>query len=640
MYVTKTIILVLFACIQTIFCQNLKELQKLQEEYKKALERQSLQKPQDISNAEKTIKNIAIPEKLVYSRKDIESLLVNTEKMLKQLQFLEDSTSKMPFIGYEFFTKRDSIPFWQNLPINKNYILGAGDEIIIALWGESSSYDTKIINRDGQIFIENIGILDLGGKSVSNAKNYIKSKYSRVYSTLLGENPKSFIDLSLGELKSINVHFVGFVNIPGVHMVHPFSSVINGLIQAGGINIDGSLRDISISRDGEEIGNIDLYSYIINGNSLDDLRLMDQDIIHVPPRKSTIPLSGRVLRPGYYEMTANETISDLIAFSGGVDRFASKNIFVYKNTISDKNGYIFEKNENPKFKIFQGDSVHIPIDKKPENFIVIQGQVKNPGKYPYNQKLKLRNIIEATSSLDDEDFSLTMNLSNISIFRKNPSNNKPIKILTKLNDNPILKNGDYITISPSNYLNPIESIAITGEIKSPGVYPVNNITTLKDILNLTGGYTEFAMEEGIEVFRDSLKIAWETYNFALIDGDSLNVLKKSGLIRVKGEVNIPGFISFNKNYSLKDYIKKAGGLTAFAEKNTIYITYPNGSSFPFSGWKKPKVKEGSIITVEQRTIGGKNNVSGLEVFSSISSQAASIATTLLSISLLMNQSSN
>ena len=138
----------------------------------------------------------------------------------------------------------------------------------------------------------------------------------------------------------------------------------------------------------------------------------------------------------------------------------------------------------------------------------------------------------------------------------------------------------------------------------------------------------------------ALKISWETYNFALIDGDSLNVLKKSGLIRVKGEVNIPGFISFNKNYSLKDYIKKAGGLTAFAEKNTIYITYPNGSSFPFSGWKKPKVKEGSIITVEQRTIGGKNNVSGLEVFSSISSQAASIATTLLSISLLMNQSSN
>ena len=102
----------------------------------------------------------------------------------------------MPYIGYEFFTKRDTIPFWQNLPISKNYILCPGDEVIIALWGESNSYNTETINRDGQIFIDNIGILNLGGKSIENAKKYIISKYSRVYSTLIGQSPKSFIDLT------------------------------------------------------------------------------------------------------------------------------------------------------------------------------------------------------------------------------------------------------------------------------------------------------------------------------------------------------------------------------------------------------------------------------------------------------------
>ena len=82
--------------------------------------------------------------------------------------------------------------------------------------------------------------------------------------------------MTLGELKSINVHFVGFVNIPGVHMVHPFSNVISGLIQAGEVNKSGSLRKIQILRDGEDIATIDIYKYIINGNSIDDIRLMDR----------------------------------------------------------------------------------------------------------------------------------------------------------------------------------------------------------------------------------------------------------------------------------------------------------------------------------------------------------------------------
>ena len=143
---------------------------------------QALQKPREVSEAEKLASSTALPDKLIYSRKDIESLLVNTEKLLEQLKFLEDSTKKMPYIGYNIFTQRDTIPFWQNLPIPKYYSLGPGDEVIISLWGETDSYHSKIINRDGQIYIKNIGILNLGGKTVDQAKEHVLSKYSRVYS--------------------------------------------------------------------------------------------------------------------------------------------------------------------------------------------------------------------------------------------------------------------------------------------------------------------------------------------------------------------------------------------------------------------------------------------------------------------------
>ena len=102
-----------------------------------------------------------------------------------------------------------------------------------------------------------------------------------VYSTLIGSTPKSYIDVTIGELKSINVHFVGFVNIPGVHLVHPFSNVINGLIQAGGVDIKGSLREIQIIRKSKVISITDLYSYLLQGKPLKDIRLNDQDIIYV-----------------------------------------------------------------------------------------------------------------------------------------------------------------------------------------------------------------------------------------------------------------------------------------------------------------------------------------------------------------------
>ena len=639
----KSIYLCITALLSTLaitFGQNFQELQKLQNEYKKALERQALQKPNDIYEAEKTAKSTALPDKLIYSRKDIESLLVNTEKLLQQLKFLEDSSKKMPHIGYEFFSRRDTIPFWQNLPLSKNYKLGPGDEVIISLWGESSAYSSEIINRDGQIYIEKIGVLNLGGKSVLDARNYVLSKYSRVYSTLLGESPKSFIDLTIGELKSVNVHFIGFVNIPGVHMIHPFSNVITGLIQAGGVDIRGSLRDVRVIRDDETIASIDVYNYIISGKSLGDLRLMDQDIIYLPPRKSTIPITGSVLRPGYYELLNNESIKSLLSFAGGKERRSSDQVFLFKNSTASKNSYIIEIKDTSTYPLSNGDSLHLPIKPDIDNYVEIHGQIKNPGKYPYNSNVDLKTIFNATMSFEDADFMKTVNLSKISIFRRNASSDKPLKIFTTLEQNIGLENGDHITVARKNANHPIESVKITGQINTPGIYPVNVLTSLSDLLNLSGGLTEYALKNGIEIFRDSLKIGWESEDFILESGDSLNVLKKTGLIFVDGEVNVPGYLSFKKNDSLKKYIHRAGGFTAFANKNNIFVKYPNGTSSSLSTWSSPKVTEGSIIFVNQRTISMANETSGWQAFSLIFSQTANVATTLITLSLLANQQNN
>ena len=122
------------------------------------------------------------------------------------------------------------------------------------------------------------------------------------------------------------------------------------------------------------------------------------------------------------------------------------------------------------------------------------------------------------------------------------------------------------------------------------------------------------------------------------DNDSLNVLKKTGLVLVSGEVNVPGYVSYKKGDSIKDYIKRAGGYSAFAETSDVLIIYPNGTAVPKLTWSSPKVMEGSTIVVNQRTLSGSaNSATGWEAFSIISNQAGNVATSLLTLVLLLNQ---
>ena len=72
----------------------------------------------------------------------------------------------------------------------------------------------------------------------------------------------------------------------------------------------------------------------------------------------------------------------------------------------------------------------------------------------------------------------------------------------------------------------------------------------------------------------------------------------------------------------------------------VYIKYPNGTSSSVNSWLKPKIREGSIIFINQKGLASKDEVSGWQIFATVSSQASSLAATLLTLSILMNQGSS
>ena len=190
-----------------------------------------------------------------------------TKQQLELIQELEekekDEAKQLKHFGYDFFTMRDTLSIWNNLPVPPNYILGPGDEIIISLWGETQLRDNYTIGREGMVYVERVGQLSLTGKSMEQAKKYLEKQFQKVYETLKGSRPSTYMDVSLGQLKSINVTFVGEVKSPGIYPVHPFSTVLTGLIQAGGVDTTGSLRNIQIIRPVTDPQQVDMYAFCL-----------------------------------------------------------------------------------------------------------------------------------------------------------------------------------------------------------------------------------------------------------------------------------------------------------------------------------------------------------------------------------------
>ena len=153
-----------------------------------------------------------------------------------------DTLNSIPYYGYDYFTLRDSIFFTDNNPITNNYILGSGDEVVITMWGDAELNTKKEINKNGTIFIDNVGQITLAGKSIKQAKRILKDSFSVKYSRLKSNNPSTFLDISVGKLNPINVHIIGGANAAGISLLYPNINFLHAIIQSGGISKNGSLR--------------------------------------------------------------------------------------------------------------------------------------------------------------------------------------------------------------------------------------------------------------------------------------------------------------------------------------------------------------------------------------------------------------
>ena len=626
----KHIVYVLFVSVFALgYGQSTQELQRLRSDYEK------FQRDQN---------QLAIPKGVDQEFKPGTGLpreaQITSYQPMAVDEIMEDEGLK--HFGYDFFTRRDEVAFWENLPTPANYLLGSGDELVISLWGETQIREKYTITRDGKIYDGKVGLLTLTGKSMGEARQYLKDQFARVYATLKGKNATTFIDVSLGELRSINVNFVGQIKYPGVYPIHPFSTVITGLIQAGGVDTTGSLRQIQVKRDGSTEETIDLYNYLISGEVSSNIQLRDQDIVVIPPRTSVVEIDSAVVSPGIYESIPGETIYDMIHYAGGRKQDASETVGIHKIKPKSErtNGIIYEAYyldfESTKLiPAANVDQISVRHLFHEVQQVEIIGQVKVPGQYHYYEGMTFKNLLKLSGGLEDSTYTKSVYLEKAEIIRRNPGSRYDEVISVKLgkilnNDTEkkiVLHNLDRVVVHANSNFFEKEHVQILGEVNIPGSYPlISDNETLQSVLNRAGNFTSNAMKNGIAIYRDrkyfevttsqatllsdgtdgtdgtdgKVRVAWQNVSVTLMPGDSVVVKESPGTVNVSGKVYNPGLIEFRKEKGLKYYISGAGGVTEQGNKKSIIVIYANGVVSPKKWYSTPKIEDGATIIVNEK----------------------------------------
>ena len=499
------------------------------------------------------------------------------------------------YFGYDYF--QSNINFFDNIPTPIDFKLGAGDEIILSLWGEINLRERFIINKEGLIYYENIGFINLSNKTVKEAENHLANELSKIYSTLKdNENPTRLM-IELGKLKSLNIYFSGEIAKPGVQLVHPFSDIFVALIQAGGVNIEGSLRNVQLIRNNKIISSVDFYDFFSRGvNDFSSLRLIDGDIIHIPTIKNRVEITGAVLRPGFYELLETEDLNKLIDYSAGLSPKASSYVTIDTvkpiNERSSQDDIISSLNVDitkDKISLNNGDLVIVREVGESTSKIQVFGRVKTPGKYSATN-MSLKNILDIAGGFDDPVFRKTIN-DNIVVLRKDENQfySKEFIINYSDSDSFSLNIDDKIFVYENiNYRNNF-TYRVEGEINKPGTYALKKGITLQEAINLAGGLTELATPNNIVVIQEFTNIdlngdetsvfeqvANTSMDFELSQNSIIKILPYENVVSVEGNVYSPGLVAFEEGMTMSKAIIKAGGYKPYSLKKRVYVKRANG----------------------------------------------------------------
>jgi len=502
--------------------------------------------------------------------------------------------------GYNVFRGNTFLSFQSNLniPTPLDYVIGPGDKLFIDIYGQSENYYQVEVSPEGNAILENVGPVNLSGLSLLNAEKRLVSRLKKVYQGI--NQKKTFVNISVGVPRAIRVNIVGEVNLPGTYNFSAFNTVYNAIYVAGGITEKATLRDIKLFRNNKLVNTVDVYKFLTKGDGSSNIRLENNDLILVSPYSNRISIDGAVKLPGKFEFKNNETLSDLIFYSGGFTENASTKKIKVTRIINDQLKIVdINSDQFDFFQLKTGDKFQVEeIINKYNDRIIVKGAVYRPGVYSISDKMTINDLITKAEGLKPDVF-----LNRATVTRTNSdysTTNISLNLKEELQNPQFnLEEEDVITIFSINDLSEEGYVEISGEVSNSGVYPYSKNISLIDLILSAGGFKDNATGKRVEITRrvsnensnneilskviivnlsKDLEGIIENDNFKLSPFDQVIVRKNPNFYiqqyaNIEGEVMYPGkYAISSKNDRISDLLERAGGLKKFAyEKGATLI---------------------------------------------------------------------
>ena len=500
---------------------------------------------------------------------------------------------KSKVFGFDFF-QNPKISFAPNvnMPTPENYIVGTGDELIIDVWGAAENSFSQKIDNQGNINLNMIGKIRVGGLNFNEVKTKINSALRQIYSGISaseGSYNKVYTSVSIGNVRTVKVNIIGEVQVPGTYSLNALSTLLNALYACGGPTETGSFRDIQLIRNGNKIATFDVYNFLLKGSQEGNLNLNDQDIIIVPPYKNQVEVKGNVKREGFYEIKDNENLATLIDFFGGFKANAYKDNLVIERIVGAKREVKeVSYSQANTFIMKSGDKLTVQkLSDIYHNKISIGGAVYQPGNYAYTEGMSALDLINrAAGVLDQAHLERGLLFRTTNRVDKQTLNFSVKDLLDKKINLPLQANDSLFIFSNDNIKNK-QFVRIEGAVKNPRSIPFMEGLKAEDLIIMAGGFIEGADASTIHLSRqvndENFKTISEVQHISLSPdlkvssgsvtlqpNDIITIRYQKGysaqqLIKIEGEISFPGHYSIlTKDERISDFIERAGGVTPYA----------------------------------------------------------------------------
>jgi len=496
--------------------------------------------------------------------------------------------------GYELFAGAPTtFAPATDIPVPSEYIMGPGDELKVQLFGRLDQQLVMVVDREGAISFPEIGPLVVSGMSFAGVRAYIAEQ---IKEKMIGVSAS----ITMGKLRSIRVFALGDVERPGSYTVSGLATLSHALFVSGGVKKIGSLRNVQLKRNGKRIAAIDLYDFLLKGDTSGDVRLLPGDVVFAPPIGRTVSIAGEVVRPAIYELRNETTISEVLKLAGGLRPTAYRDKALIERIGKGGEREVIEislADGRTQTQVRKGDMIKVfsilGIEKNP---VYLIGNVKRPGKYAWKDGMRISDLVPDNKSLLPETFMAYGVIEREAEGNREPEllrfNVEAVLAAKGSEADLIIRPRDKVYIFHRSHFREQPMVSIAGSVQSPGQYGLKKSMHLVDLILSSGGLLRDAYRDEAELYRTgpvTKEVTVRRYSLTqALKGDGENNPLLHDLDRVVihsiwetrqqyqvsavGEVKKPGDYVLAEGMHVADLVFAAGNVTEKSYLKSAEIT--------------------------------------------------------------------